>query len=84
MCTMDSNSNQSQEKQIEERGGEGEGNIWFYHYPGQIGVLVPNPSLGQTNFGGTYPNMPYGPVYAFPTYPFPHSATQDHHNGQWH
>lgn len=37
----------------------------------QYGVLLPNPTSGETNFGGVYPNMPYGPVYAYPAFPFP-------------
>lgn len=80
---MSSSNDQSQGKQIGERGGKGQGDIQFSHYPGQIGVLVPNPSLGETNFGGPYPNMPYGPVYAFPPFPFQQEASQGHNNGQW-
>ena len=36
----------------------------------QYGVLLPNPTSGETNFGGVYQNMPYGPVYAYPAFPW--------------
>lgn len=36
----------------------------------QYGVLLPNPTSGETNFGGIYPDMPYGPVYAYPAFPW--------------
>lgn len=49
----------------------------------QYGVLLPNPTSGETNFGGVYPNMPYGPVYAYPAFPWQHEVNQSHNGGQW-
>lgn len=61
-----------------EMGGVGESGWPFgtLKYPGQIGIILPEPTSGETNYGGVAENMPYGPVYAFPSFPFQHGTNQ--------